>query len=109
MNSINKIEIQGRIGSIRIAEIISGTVASFSVVTDYFFNTADGNAACETTWFNVSAFQSACKNIDLKSLRKGEPVHVTGRMRASKYTTAEGIDRQFYEIVASDIEPVEED
>ncbi len=109
MKSINKIEIQGRIGSLRITELSTGTVASFGVVTDYLFTAADGNAVCESTWFNVSAFQNSNMNADLKSLKKGDIIHVIGRMRNTKYTTAEGVERQLYEIIASDVEPVKED
>ncbi len=108
MNSINRIELQGRVGTVRTAELSSGTVASFSLVTDHFFKTRDGDAVCETTWFHVSAYQNSCLGIDLKALKKGDPVHVTGRMRCSKYTTAEGVDRQFYEVVADSVEPVSE-
>ncbi len=106
MNSINRIELQGRVGSVRTADIISGTVATFGLATDYFFKTKDGGAVCETTWFHVSAYQNSCPSIDLKALKKGDPVHVTGRMRCSKYTTAEGVDRQLYEVVADSVEPV---
>ncbi len=109
MNYINRIEILGRIGSLRINELTTGTVASFSVVTDYLYRTADGNAVCESTWFNVSAYQSSLKSVDVKSLKKGDPIHVKGRMRCSKYTLADGTERQFYEIIASDVEAVRED
>ncbi len=108
MNSINRIELRGRVGSVRTADIISGTVATFGLVTDHFFKTKEGNAVCETTWFHVSACQNSCPGIDLKTLKKGDPVHVTGRMRCSKYTTAEGADRQLYEVVADSVEPVSE-
>ncbi len=109
MNCINKIEIKGRSGNIRVAELSSGAVASFSVATDYFSKAADGKAVCETTWFHVSACQNQCAGIDLKALKKGDPVYVTGRMRCSKYTLADGTERQFYEIIASNVESVKED
>ncbi len=109
MNYMNRIMIQGRIGTIRIAELSSGVQANFSLVTDYIYKAVDGNAVCETTWFNVSAFQQSGKEIDLKGLKKGDVVRVVGRMRTVKYTDAAGVDKVFYEVVASDVELIEED
>lgn len=108
MEHLNKIEIKGRVGTIRTNEVNGSKVANFSVVTELLYKTRDGNAASETTWFNVTAWES--KNMpDLNELAKGMPIHVSGRMRTSRYTTAEGVEKQFYEILANKVRYLSDD
>ena len=108
MDHINRIELQGRVGFVRTNEFNGSRVANFSVVTEYLYKTRDGNAVSEDTWFNVTAWSN--KDMpDFNEMTKGMPVYVAGRMRTSKYTTAEGIEKQFYEIMASKVRFISED
>lgn len=102
MDHLNRIELRGRIGTIRTNEFNGSKVANFSVVTEYLYKTRDGNAVSETTWFNVAAWHS--KDMpDFDCMVKGMPVYVSGRMRTSRYTSADGVERQYYEILASKV------
>lgn len=108
MEHLNRIELRGRVGTIRTNEVNGSRVANFSVVTEYLYKTRDGNAVSETTWFNVTAWNN--KDMpDFNELSKGMPVYVSGRMRTSRYTTAEGIEKQFYEILANKVRYIMED
>ncbi|MBR5274581.1 MAG: single-stranded DNA-binding protein [Bacteroidales bacterium] len=107
MDSLNRIELRGRIGTIRTNEVNGSKVANFSVVTEYLYKNRDGIAVSETTWFNVTAWDS--RDIpDIGSISKGMPVYVSGRMRTSRYTSADGVERQYYEILASKVRALEE-
>ncbi len=108
MEHLNRIEVNGRVGTIRIAEVNGSKVANFSIVSEYLYKARDGNAVSETTWFNITAWQNRDMP-DFSRLIKGMPVHVTGRLRSSKYTNSEGVDRQFYEILANRIEYLTEE
>ncbi len=103
MEHLNRIEVNGRVGTIRISEVNGSKVANFSVVSEYLYKTRDGNAMSETTWFNVTAWQNRDMP-DFGRLAKGMQVYVSGRMRSSKYTNSDGIDRQFYDIIANKVE-----
>lgn len=108
MEQPNRIELRGRIGSVRTAEVNGSKVANFSVVTEYLYKTREGNAVSETTWFNVAAWNS--KDMpDFDSMVKGMPVYVSGRVRTSRYTTAEGVEKQFYEILAGKVRYLTDD
>lgn len=99
MEHINRIEIQGRVGTVRTNIVNETMVANFSVATDYLYKGKDGTGVSETTWHNVVAW--AGKEMpDLRRVTKGTPVYVSGRMRTSKYTTSEGVEKHFYEILA---------
>ena len=100
MEDINRIEIQGRVGTVRTNVVNETMVANFSVATDYFYKNKDGVMINETTWHNVVAW--AGKEMpDLRLIEKGILINVTGRMRSTKFTSSEGVDKYFYEIMAN--------
>ncbi len=103
MEYLNRIEINGRVGTLRTAEVNGSKVANFSIVSEYLYKTRDGNAVMETTWFNVTAWQNRDMP-DFSRMAKGMPVHVTGRMRTSRYTAADGTEKQYYEVMAGRVE-----
>ena len=108
MEHINRIEIQGRVGTVRTNIVNDTMVANFSVATDYLYKGKDGAGVSETTWHNVVAW--AGKEMpDLRRITKGTPVYVSGRMRTSKYTTSEGVEKHFYEILAYRIRILSDD
>ena len=100
MQHITRIEIQGRVGTVRTNIVNDTMVANFSVATDYLYKSKDNSGVSETTWHNVVVWAS--KDMpDLRRITKGTPVYVCGRMRTSKYTTSEGTEKYFYEIMAN--------
>ena len=58
------------------------------------------------TWHNIVAWES--KGVkDLDKIEKGVTVHVTGRLRLNKYTSAEGTEKQYYEVLANNLDIIE--
>lgn len=107
MECINRIELQGRVGTIRTNIVGGSKVANFSLVTDYLYKGRDGAAISETTWHNIVAW--AGKDMpDLDSINKGTPLYITGRVRTNKYTSADGTEKFFYEILANKVRKVED-
>lgn len=106
MEQLNRIEIRGIVGSVRVQNVGNTKVANLSVATEYAFTTKDGGAVIETTWHYVTAWEG--KDIqDLEQLKKGSGIHVIGRLHNRKYTTPDGIERITYDIVASKVEVVD--
>ena len=106
MEQLNRIEIRGIVGSVRVQNVGNTKVANLSVATDYAFTTKDGGAVIETTWHYVTVWEGKdIQNLDL--LKKGSGIHVIGRLRNRKYTTPDGIERIVYDIMASKLEVVE--
>ena len=108
MEHINRIELQGRVGTIRTNIVGGSKVANFSLVTDYLYKGRDGAAISETTWHNIVAW--AGKDMpDLDKIEKGMAIYVSGRMRTARYTSAEGVEKQFYEVLANKVRFITED
>ena len=99
---INRIELQGRVGTVRLNEYNGSKVANFSLITELLYKSRDGVAAAETTWHNIVAWEGK-ETPDLDRLEKGEPVNVIGRLRVSRYTSADGTEKQFYEVLAGKV------
>ena len=108
MEYINRIELQGRVGNIRTNVIGETRVANFSLVTENLYKTRDGAAISETTWHNVVAWHNKGMP-DLDRISKGTPLHLTGRLRTNRYTSADGTEKMYYEVFAYRIRRLDEE
>lgn len=99
---INRIELQGHVGTVRLNEHNESMVANFTLATELLYKSREGVATSETTWHNIVAW-SGKEMPDLNRIVKGTPVNVIGRLRVNRYTTSDGIEKQFYEVLASKV------
>lgn len=107
MEQLNRIELRGTVGSIRIQEISGANVANFTVATNLAYRDKDGCAIIETTWHNVTAWES--KDIqDLDRIEKGSKVHLVGRIRNQRFCGSDGVERTMYEVVARTVELIDD-
>ena len=107
MEHINRIELQGRVGTIRTNVVGQNKVANFSLATDYMYKTRDGSAISETTWHNIVAW--AGKDIpELDTIAVGTALHVIGRLRTNRYTSTDGTEKIFHEVLAYKVTKAEE-
>ena len=107
MDHINRIELQGRVGFVRANEFNGSKVANFSLATDILYKTREGVAVSETTWHNIVAWEN--KDMpDVGSISKGMPVNVVGRLRTTRYTNADGVEKTFYEVMAQKLRILED-
>lgn len=106
MEQLNKVELRGILGVVRVMPVGDTRYATMSVATNYFYKDAEGCPVIETTWHLVTAWEGkACP--DLSVLQKGDKVHVLGRLRCRRYTDAAGIQKEQIDIMASCIERIE--
>ncbi|MBQ8482825.1 MAG: single-stranded DNA-binding protein [Bacteroidales bacterium] len=104
---INRIEICGKVGTVRLNEVQGLKVANFSVATECVFVKNDGFIVSETTWHNVTSWQKE-DGPSLDDLQKGCRVHLTGRLRTQRYTAADGTERNYNEIITDNLKIVKE-
>ena len=55
MEYINRIELKGRVGTVRSNVVNGSKVVNFSLITDILYKTREGNAVSESTWFNIAS------------------------------------------------------
>ena len=99
---INKVELQGHVGTVRANEHNGVKVVNFTLATELLYKTRESGAVSEITWHNVVAWDNA-QMPDLNAITKGTPINVTGRIRINRIKLADGSEKQFYEILANKI------
>ncbi|MCR5244409.1 MAG: single-stranded DNA-binding protein [Bacteroidales bacterium] len=99
MEQINKIELRGLVGAVRIQEVGERKVAHFTVATSLAYTNKDGMAVIETQWHNVNAWEGRYITC-LDQLKKGDKVGPIGRLRYSRFTGEDGQEHNSTEILA---------
>lgn len=102
MEYINKVELAGKVGTIRINTVGERQVANISVATARTFVANNGESIVVTDWHNVVAWESDKNNFQF--LDKGSDVHIFGTLRTRKYTSNDGVERHVTEVVADSID-----
>ena len=107
MEQLNRVELRGIVGNVRVQQYGDDKMARISLATNYGYKGTDGRPVIETTWHNVIAWEG--RNIqDVDMIEKGTKLHVIGRIRYQKYTDSEGVDRVAVDIIASEVEIIHE-
>lgn len=108
METINRVELQGVVGNVRLQEAGERQVLHFSLVTNRVGRNKEGDNIVEANWHNVEAWEG--KNIaDLSKIVKGSCVHLIGRIRYTKYVGADKVERIGTDIIAVRLEIVDDD
>ncbi len=107
MEQLNRIELRGVVGGIRLQTFEDSRMARISLATNYAYKDRDGTAVIDTSWHNVVAWEG--RNIHgLDQIVKGTRLQVTGRLRYQKYTGMDGVDRIATDILASRISIIDD-
>ena len=100
MEMLNKVELQGIVGSVRIHEVADREHARLSFVTIREYKDSEGNPVMENQWHNVIAWSGECQGIDLATINKGDRLRIKGTIRYTDYINSSGIERTITEIHA---------
>ena len=105
MEHLNRIELRGILGVLRVMPVGTTRYATMSVATNYCYKDAEGCPVIETTWHLVTVWEGkGCP--DLSSFQKGDRIHVIGRLRNRKYVDNAGIERTQIDIIANLLEKI---
>ncbi len=107
MEQLNRVELQGIVGSIRIQSFDENKMARIGLATNYAYKDREGAAVIDTSWHNVIAWEG--RNIQgLDKIGKGTKLHVLGRIRYQNYTGVDGVDRTGTDILANQIQIIDD-
>ena len=100
METINKVELAGQVGSVLRKTVGDTEHVRFSLCTMRTYR--DGEyPVVEPSWHDCDAFAS--DGIDLSKIEKGEWIHIVGRLKYTKYVNVNNNERQMTEIIVSRI------
>lgn len=107
MEQLNKIELRGVVGGVRLQNFDDSRMARINLATNYAYKDREGTAVIDTSWHNVVAWEG--RNIHgLERIGKGTKLYVTGRVRYQKYTGTDGVDRIATDILANRVEIIDD-
>lgn len=100
MMSVNKVILVGRLGADpEVRQTQSGmSIAKISLATTERKKEDDGNWTEMTEWHRVTAFGRTAETAG-QYLTKGRQIYVEGRLRTSKYTDKNGIEKYSTEVI----------
>lgn len=105
MEQLNRIDLRGNVGSIRIINAGDSRVAKISLATNYVYKNRDGDPVIETTWHNVTAWEG--KNIvDLDAIQRGDKLFASGRLRMQRFVGTDGLEHTAYDVLARTLQLV---
>ena len=108
MEQINRIELRGLVGYVRLQEANKKKVAHITVATSMAFNDRNGAAVIETQWHNVTAWEG--KRIEcLEKIKKGDKIWLFGRVRYTKFTGSDNLEHNATEIIANRLTIIDDD
>jgi single-strand DNA-binding protein len=104
MASYNKITIIGNLGRDPEIRNISADkkVADFSIAVTDAYTDKNGQRQEKTEWFRVSFWNQKADVVE-RFLKKGNQVHVEGRLSVRTYTDKEGKERYSLEVLGQDL------
>lgn len=104
MASMNKIIIIGNVGVDPEMRFTPNgiPVTSFSVATNRYFNSPEGERKEETTWFRVVTFRKRAEYCS-QFITKGQSVYVEGRLRMREWEGQDGQKRITIEVLADNV------
>lgn len=97
------ITLQGNVGGeVTVRPAGDSRVATFRVASTprRFDRKTDAWVDGDTQWYTVNAWRALGDHVS-RSLRRGDPVFVQGRLRASTWTNSAGIEVTGYEVEAT--------
>ena len=105
MEQLNRVELIGHVGEVRITPVGNAKVANFSVRTEFAYKTKDGQKVIETCWHKVSAWaQTEAAAKYLERIKPECPVKVSGRIKVRTFVRQDGAQASLHEIAASRVE-----
>lgn len=110
MEALNKVELRGFVGDIRITPVGSAKVANFSVCTQHTFKAKDGTQVISDTWHKVSVWANSEPQAKyLERIKPNDRVFVSGRIKVKTYIRQDGTQATLHEIAAQRVEILTED
>ena len=105
MEFLNKIELKGVVGKSTTSVYGGQYVTNFSLVTENVSRDKDGYShVTDVTWFHCTKWGDVCEF----EPKKGDKVHVVGRMRSRRYTDQNGNERTSWDVLVQKLESLPE-
>lgn len=108
MTCKNYVELIGVVGAVKNNVVGGQKICRITLATNRAYRDSENCPVITTTWFSIRFWETKeCKIPE--DLKKGDKLHVEGRIDVVKYVNADGIEQTTYEIVAKRIERIDQE
>ena len=101
---LNKVQVIGHLGNDPEVRYTAGgaAITNISVASTEKWKDKQGAEQSETEWFRITFFGKLAE-IAAKWLKKGSLVYVDGKLKTTKYTDKNGIERYSTDVIAREM------
>lgn len=101
---LNKVQVIGHLGNDPEVRYTAGgaAITNISVASTEKWKDKQGVEQSETEWFRITFFGKLAE-IAAKWLKKGSLVYVDGKLKTTKYTDKNGIERYSTDVIAREM------
>ena len=107
MEQLNRIELRGIVGNARVTETGGSRLVRMTLVTSFAYRSKDRDCIIESTWHQLYAFEGEHVR-DVDTIRKGDKIHVVGRLVNRRVLTESGEERSCTEVMVHRLERIAE-
>lgn len=100
MSTLNRVELLGFLG--QDPKVISLTMTSFSVATNYMMKNNNGEFTKQTEWHDIITFNKQAE-VCAQYLKKGSHIWLEGRLQTNTWTDKNGEPRSKLKIIANKV------
>jgi single-strand DNA-binding protein len=101
---LNKVQVIGHVGIIETKEHQGGKITRISVaVSEKWKDKTSGQDKELTEWFRCVVFGKLAE-VAATYVKKGAKLYVEGKLRTTKYTDKEGIERYASDVIVHDLQ-----
>ena len=108
MEQLNRIELRGNVGSIKVQNFQENRMARITLATSHAYRDKAGTAVIDTQWHNIVAWEND-KMPCFDYISKGTKLYVCGRLRSQHYTGQDNVERVSFEVTANRMAIITED
>lgn len=108
MEQLNKVELVGIVGNVRVSRAGDGRIARITLATSHIYTPADESPVIETTWHNIDAIEDGDRIKDVEAIKTGDKLRVLGRIRNIRVYDEYGKPYASISIIANSVEVINE-
>ena len=101
MEYLNKVILQGVVGSVNYSKVADKFHTVFSLCTEYAYK-ADGNAFIDVTWHRCVLIS------DKIDIQKGDKLRVEGRLKQTRYVDSSG-ERSYMDVIVNNYHKISDE
>lgn len=101
MEYLNKVILQGVVGSVNYSKVADKLHIVFSLCTEYAYK-SNGDAFISVTWHRCVLIS------DKIDIQKGDKLRVEGRLRQTRYVDS-GIERSYMDVIVNNYHKVSDE